>query len=123
MQIYLNPFYLSVEHSSHSYRICKAFQPFFHLLLQSLQMSLLTRWPEFPLYNAICHTQQMFAQGSPPVFFLCIRIHIIQHKNPVDGAVRRDFPFRRFRGQVNGGQRYGDQGQQAHARLIGQPQE
>ena len=49
--------------------------------------------------------------------------HIIQHKNPVDDAVRRDFPFRRFRCQVNGGQRYGDQGQQAHARLIGQPQE
>ena len=50
-------------------------------------MSLLTRWPEFPLYNAICHTQQMFAQGSPPVFFLCIRIHIIQHKNIHTGYI------------------------------------
>ena len=49
--------------------------------------------------------------------------HVIQHENPVNDPVCRHFPFRRLGSQVNGRQRHGDQGQQAHARLIGQLQE
>lgn len=45
---------------------------------------------------------------------------VIQNENPVNDPVRRDFPFGGLGSQVNGGQRHGHQGQQAHERLVGQ---